>query len=135
MVSIRVEGTVFSGEGVGASFVVLPWVKDQVRKKFGFDPYPGTLNLRLLDEEAVSLRDKLRKMKGIEIKPKRGFYKANCFHVKVSGKVNGYVLIPEKPDYPLNVLEIVTAKCLRDTLSLDDGDKVELTFTLEFKEF
>lgn len=135
MTSFRLEGTVLSGEGVGASFIVLPWVKDQVRKKFGFNPYPGTLNLHLLDEEAVSIRDKLQKVKGIEIKPRRGFYNAYCFHVKVSGKVNGCVLIPEKPGYPFDILEVVAAECLRDVLSLDDGDKVELSLILEPNEF
>jgi riboflavin kinase len=134
LISAIVEGVVISGEGVGASFIVLPWVRSQIREKFGFDPYLGTLNLHLAWGEAVSVRDRLQVAEGIEIKPRKGFYRASCFHVVVSSKINGCVLIPEKPDYPLNILEVVSAECLRDALSLNDGDKVELTVILESSE-
>ena len=129
--SVALEGTVFSGEGVGARFVGLPWVREQIRSELCFDPFLGTLNLHLKDKEAKFLREKLKGTKTIEIIPQNGFYKALCFRVLISKKINGYAIIPKKPNYPLNVLEIVAATCLRKALSLNDGDKVEVTLVLE----
>ena len=54
------SGTVVSGRGEGRKYVELEWVKQQVKEKLGFDPYPGTLNLRL-DEENVKRRVLLEK--------------------------------------------------------------------------
>lgn len=125
------KGTVFSGEGAGARFIGIPWVRDQIRKKLHFDPYLGTLNLRLADEEAESLRENLRCEKGVEIVPEKGFYRALCFQVVISDKINGCVVVPEKPNYPLDVLEIIASTCLRRELSLNNGDKVEVTLVLE----
>ena len=129
--SLTVKGTVFGGEGAGARFIGIPWVRNQIRKKLHFDPYLGTLNLRLADEEAESLRERLRSAKGVEIIPEKGFYRALCFQMLISDKIDGCVVIPEKPNYPLDVLEIVASTCLRRELSLNDGDKVEVTLFLE----
>src|SRR2546425_8945211 len=51
---VRLQGTVASGTGQGAHFMRLEWVRAAVRAAVGFDPYPGTLNLRL--GEADTLR-------------------------------------------------------------------------------
>ncbi|UCH57254.1 MAG: DUF120 domain-containing protein, partial [Candidatus Bathyarchaeota archaeon] len=41
------EGALFSGMLQGAYYISKPGYRDQIREKLGFDPFPGTLNLRL----------------------------------------------------------------------------------------
>ncbi|MEM4238834.1 MAG: DUF120 domain-containing protein, partial [Nitrososphaerota archaeon] len=55
-VEVVLEGRVFSGMGEGAYYISLPWYRDQIRKKLGFDPYPGTLNVNLLSWDAIQNR-------------------------------------------------------------------------------
>lgn len=44
---MTLPGVVTTGLGHGARFMAIPWVRDAVRNLLGFDPYPGTFNVRL----------------------------------------------------------------------------------------
>jgi len=57
-----------TGTGSAAAFTQLDWVVSQCKDKFGFEPYPGTLNLELPDEELEKL-ELVKKSKGIEFDP------------------------------------------------------------------
>ncbi|MDH5447582.1 MAG: CTP-dependent riboflavin kinase [Candidatus Bathyarchaeota archaeon] len=131
MNSVKVKGVVFSGEKVGSRFIGIAWAKKQIRKKLGFDPYVGTLNIRLPEREAKLLRETLQDFEGIEITPAKGFFQARCFNILIMNKIKGAIVIPEKPDYPSNVLEIIAPTCLRKALSLTDSNEVEITVFLE----
>ncbi|MDE0212888.1 MAG: DUF120 domain-containing protein, partial [Deltaproteobacteria bacterium] len=37
---------VFSDLGRAGAFLGVDWVREAIRERIGFDPYPGTLNLR-----------------------------------------------------------------------------------------
>jgi riboflavin kinase len=122
-----IRGVVSSGQGKAGGFVEIPWAKYQLERRLGFTPYPGTLNIRLSDRESTRLNQILAKTPGVDIDPQKGFYRARCFPVTIMGRVNGAIIIPQTPDYPSNVVEIVAAVCLRELLSLKDGDSVEVT--------
>ncbi len=95
--------------------------------KLGIDPYPGTLNLDIIDAEDVKKLKEIKKRKGIEIIPAEpGFCSAKCFHVLICGKIKGALIIPQVPDYPESKLEIISADRIRDVLSLKAGDLVEV---------
>ena len=130
MSAVTVKGVVFSGEGKASQFVEISWAKKQIEKKLGFKPYVGTLNIRLSRREANHLRDILEKSRHIEIVPPTGFYAAHCFKAVIMNKIRGAVVIPQKPGYPSNVLEVTATVYLREALSLKDGDPVELTIFL-----
>ncbi|RLI37131.1 hypothetical protein DRO55_02030 [Candidatus Bathyarchaeota archaeon] len=125
MLSLR--GRVCSGVGRGASFLRMGWVREQFVEKFGFEPYPGTLNLNVSREETRLLGE----FRGIEITPKEGFRSGRCFRAVVMGKIPGVVVKPEVEGYPSNLLEIAAPICLREELNLKDGDEVEVTILLE----
>jgi len=131
MNTIKAKGTVFSGENVGNRFIGIAWAKKQIREKLGFDPYIGTLNVRLSEKEAKHLKKTLQDSKGIKITPAKGFFKARCFNILIMSKIKGAIIIPEKPDYPPNVLEIIAPTCLRKALLLTDSNEVEITIFLE----
>ncbi len=125
---MTVRGRIIGGEGRGIFFVNLPWARRQFREKLGFDPYPGTLNLRLSFGTNV---EKLRDVtKGIRIEPQEGFCEARCFKALVMRKVWGAVVMPQVPDYPSDLLEILAPVNLRDTLKLEDGTEIEVSVWL-----
>ena len=123
-----VKGKVFSSNKRGKQFVNLLWVKKQINEKIGFNPYPGTLNLRLQNEMDVN---RLRKANGITIIPEKGYYEGKCFKALVMGKVEGAVVLPDVPKYPADVLEVLAPVNLRETLGLKDGAEIEVTITIE----
>jgi riboflavin kinase len=131
MKTTTVTGVLFSGEGKATQFVEISWAKCQIEERLGFEPYPGTLNVRLSKKEANRLELILQKSKGIMIVPPTGFYSATCFHTMIMNKTRGAVVIPHTPNYPPNVLEIIAPVNLRGALSLKDGDLVELSIILD----
>ena len=129
---IRIRGFITSGKGVGKNFVGLEWAQKQFREKLGFNPYPGTLNLILSNEEAEK-RKKLEKFKGIVIIPEKGYCKAKCFKAKIKG-LNGAeaaLILPLVPNYPENLIEIISSLNLREKLDLKDGDDIEILIYCE----
>ncbi|MGQ9479471.1 MAG: DUF120 domain-containing protein [Thermoproteota archaeon] len=124
---VKLKGKVFSGTGKGALFVTLSWVRKQFVDKLGFTPYPGTLNLRL---PSKNNRKVLDEEKGIGIEPEEGFCHGKCFKAIIANRIEGTVLIPGVPGYPLDVVEILAPVYLREKLGLKDGDEVEVTIQL-----
>ncbi len=123
--SISIKGRITEGLKESSFFTQLPWVREQLITKLGIDPYPGTLNLDIIDTEDVEKLKNIKKQKGIEIIPAEpGFCSAKCFHVLVYEKIKGAIIIPEVPDYPQSKLEIISSDNIRDVLSLNIGDLV-----------
>ena len=129
MKTLLLEGEVFSGKGEGAEFTKLPWVKKQIKKKLGFTPYLGTLNIRLT-ERSVILKNLLKNAQGIEITPAEGFHRGVCFKAYLMG-LECAVVIPEVQDYPENTLEVVAPTKLREHLKLKDGSIIEIKVLLK----
>lgn len=110
-----------------SSFTHLPWVREQFISKLGIDPYPGTLNLEIVDAGDLEKFKRIKRRKGIEIVPAEpGFCSAKCFHVLVCGKIKGALVIPQVPQYPESKIEIISSEKIRDILSLKAGDLVEV---------
>lgn len=126
MAPLIVTGKVMSGEGAGRFFVGVDWAQEQISEKLGFDPYLGTLNVRLTEREAEMLREVLKASKGIEIEPAKGYYGGHCFKALIMTKIKGAIIIPDKPGYPSTNLEIIAPVYLREALSLEDGDEIQV---------
>ncbi|WP_456469263.1 winged helix-turn-helix domain-containing protein/riboflavin kinase [Archaeoglobus sp.] len=126
--SIRIRGEVFSGVGEGRYYVSLDGYRKQFVEKLGFDPYPGTLNLRIPKEE-MYFRRRLDEEKGILIEgfstEDRTFGEVKAFKCRVNG-VEGAIVIPKRTHYPSEILEIIAPVKLREKLGLKDGDIVEV---------
>jgi riboflavin kinase, archaea type len=125
---IELTGTIFTGKGTGKRFVTLPWVIVQVEAKLGFTPYPGTLNLRLTGEELVK-RKMLDPKQGITISPEQSFLPGTVFRASIQN-LECAVVVPLVPDYPNDVLEVISPLYLRGKLGLNDGKKVTVTVTV-----
>ena len=119
---IELKGRVFSGQGEGKKYVALSWVKRQIKEKLGFNPYPGTLNLRL-DEENVKCRVLLERSAELRLCHSEGYCTGLLFKASLDGVACG-VVIPQVESYPENVLEVVASVNLKQELQLRDGDLV-----------
>ena len=126
--TLYLRGKVFSGKNEGEKFIRLPWVREQIAKKIGFVPYPGTLNIKF---EENSVKPKLlKKTNSVEISPVDGFCRGKCFKAHLADNVECAIVIPEIADYPEDILEIIAPINLREKLSLKNGDTVEIKITL-----
>mgnify|MGYP000704619562 CR=1 FL=1 len=126
--SFLFEGTVFSGLGEGAYYVSLSGYKKQFISKLNFEPFPGTLNLRLINPIYRKMKLRLSNSSGIHINgftdKKRTFGSAKCFPALINNKENGAVLVIERTHYDNSVLELISTVNLRKKLQLKDGHSV-----------
>ncbi|MEM2971923.1 MAG: DUF120 domain-containing protein [Candidatus Bathyarchaeia archaeon] len=123
------EGKIFSGTGEGAKFVSLPWVKRQIIEKLGFEPYLGTLNIKL-SKNYTNLKEHLKKAKPIEISPRKNFCRGICFKACLMDNLKCAVVIPAVAGYPEDVIEILAPVNLRDKFQIKDGDIVKVKIML-----
>ncbi len=127
----EVNGTVFTGLGEGAYYISQKGYRKQFVRKLGFDPYPGTLNLRLMSALDRMVRDTLEKLPGIQIEGfedgHRTYGGAKCFIAKLNNSVDGAVLVLERTSHDNSVLEVISPARLRDRLGLKDGDNVKVS--------
>ncbi|HYS70851.1 MAG TPA: DUF120 domain-containing protein [Thermoplasmata archaeon] len=124
---LRVRGNVASGLGEGAFYMKQHGYKEQFKRKLGFEPYEGTLNLRVRGVDLSSL-DILRDEEGILIEAfadgGRTFGGAKCFPATVRG-VDCCVILPLRTHHT-DTLEVIARAHLRSKLGLADGDEVEV---------
>ncbi len=126
---IILEGTLFSGFGEGSYYLGQKGYTLQIRRKLGFNPYPGTLNLKLSPSE-------LRKKQELEMYPsltiegfmvdKRFFGKVRCFPAIINNVVNGAVILIKRTHYDESVLEVIAPVHLRKRFNLKEGSKVKI---------
>jgi len=125
--TLLLEGEACSGLGEGASFTALAWVRRAFLARLGFDPYPGTFNLRMGGTAWEGARRVLMREAGIAISPEPGFCAAKCFHVVLAGRITGAVVFPEVPGYPPDKFEVVSAVPVRQALGVRDGERISVS--------
>jgi riboflavin kinase len=128
--SITLEGTVFTGLGEGAYYISKEEYRKQFIEKLGFDPYPGTLNLRLTTDYDVKARNELEAYPAVEIEgfksEDRTFGSVKCYPVIIENKAKGALILALRSHYDASVLEIIAAIPLRKHLKLKDGHKAKV---------
>jgi riboflavin kinase, archaea type len=128
--SITLEGTVFTGLGEGAYYIAKEKYRKQFIEKLGFDPYPGTLNLKLTTDYDMKTRNELEAYPAVEIEgfmnEDRTFGPVKCYPVIVQNKVKGALISALRSHYDVSVLEIIAPVPLRKHLNLKDGHKVKI---------
>jgi len=126
---IKIKGKIIKGLNQGTYFTQIPWVREQFIEKLGIDPYPGTLNLEIVDEDDLKNFKDLKRIMVIEIKPKDpSFCSAKCYPILIHGNFRGAVVIPLIKDYPENKIEIISSFNLKKSLNIREGDFLEIEF-------
>jgi riboflavin kinase, archaea type len=128
--SVTLEGTVFTGLGEGAYYIGKEVYRKQIFEKLGFEPYPGTLNLKLSADYDIKTRMDLDAYPAIEVKgfqnEDRTFGLVKCYPALIGSKVKGALVTALRSHYDASVLEIIAPVCLRKALTLKDGNKVKV---------
>jgi len=128
--SVTLEGTVFTGLGEGAYYIAKEQYRKQFIEKLGFDPYPGTLNLKLTTEYDIAARKELEAYPAVEVggftSDDRTFGQVKCYPVIIENKVKGALISALRSHYDASVLEAIAPVSLRKALKLKDGHKVKV---------
>jgi len=121
------NGKIVSGIGEGRYYTEQSGYAEQFKKKLGFVPFPGTLNVEIEYVEKNKLRF-LKDSKAIiinEFKTKnRTFGLVRCFKAEING-IEGAIVLPLRTHYS-NILEFISQYYLRKKLNLNDNDCVEI---------
>jgi riboflavin kinase len=138
--SILIIGEVIEGMHEGGYYVAIKGYYDQFKLKLGFEPYKGTLNLKLSDTNNEILREKLKNITPVIIDgfkdQDRAYGPVKCYDVYISrfdDKNNvrkAAILDIQRTHHQKNIIEILAKPYLRDYFNLHDGDKIILNFNL-----
>jgi CTP-dependent riboflavin kinase len=102
-------------------------VKKQFIEKLSIDPFPGTLNLEIVDPESLQAFRKLKASKGFEITPEDpSFCSAQCYPVLINGLLKAAIVFPLVKDYPENKMELIALQNIKEALSVKAGDDLEV---------
>lgn len=147
--SLALRGRVTSGMGEGRHYIALSGYMEQFRRRLGYEPFPGTLNVEL-DEESVRARAGLGSIDGVPIDgwedEERTFGPATCYPASVrridetrdvdrddpsrtpGGSDDAFdrahVIVPERTHHDEESLELVAPVKLRSEIGLSDGDEL-----------
>ncbi len=128
---INIRGEVVSGMGEGGYYISQEGYVKQFKAKLGFEPFQGTFNVRIYPEEIGKL-DIIRSTAGILIEgftsEGRSFGNVIAYNTKIHN-IECAILVPERSHYT-DILEIIAPCSMRRTLSLSDGDRVDVKVKL-----
>ena len=131
---IELVGTVVKGMGEGSYYMSLNGYRLQFISKLGFDPYPGTLNIKL-DKMYIDAKQEITKYPPIIIEGfsdgKRTYGGVRCYRAKMNDTIDGAILIPERTHHDDSILEFISPVKIMDTLGIKHGDKVSIKVNIE----
>lgn len=125
----KINGTITRGLGEGAYYV--GEYAEEIKKKLGYKPFPGTLNVKTAEtfnpERLMS-----GTIKGFK-KKSRTFGSIRYAPVRVSAKdesVECHIIVPARTHHK-DILEIISPMNLRERLGISDGDTVCVEFVVD----
>lgn len=124
---ITIHGVITEGMGEGGYYICQQKYMDQFENKLGFTPFEGTLNITV-DKSDVGKLDVIRGTAGIFIEGfsdnGRSFGNVIAYKAKIRN-IDCAIVVPERSHY-MDVIEIVCHYHLRRTLSIGNGDRVDV---------
>jgi riboflavin kinase len=129
--TIEFEGEVLSGLFEGAYYISKKGYQRQIVEKLGFEPFPGTLNIRIREDD-YDKRQRLERGEYIRLEGftdgERSFGSAHCFPCMINDEIEGALIVAERSIHDNGILEIISPHYLRRKLELADGDKIKVSF-------
>lgn len=119
----KLKGKIATGLGEGQYYISRDEYRKQFNLKLGFDPSPGTLNLKLA-KPFPQMKANSINIEGF--KDENGtFGGCKCYRVMI-GSIKGAIVRPERSNYLPDLVEVIAPVHLRTALNLKDGDELEL---------
>ncbi len=122
-----IEGRLMRGLGQAAHFTRIDWVRRQFVELAAIDPFPGTVNLTLDDDESRRRwRSWCAQAGAGVVREDPSFCEAKCYPARVEGRVPAAIIVPQVDDYPPDKVELVAALPLCRHLALEEGMRVRV---------
>ncbi len=134
--AIDFEGRVVSGMGEGAYYMSLEGYRKQFKEKLGYEPYAGTLNVRLTDQIFMNARRELGKHPSIFISGfsdgTRTYGWVKCYKALINdGAVDSAaVLVLERTHYDDSMLEVIAPASIKNATGIKNGDRIKVQVQL-----
>jgi riboflavin kinase, archaea type len=134
--TIEFEGNVVSGMGEGAYYMSLEGYRKQFKEKLGYEPYLGTLNVRLTDRIYMNARLELGKHTSIFIDGfsdgTRTYGWVKCYRATINdGAIdNAAVLVLERTHYDDSMLEVIAPISIKQAAGVKNGDRIKIQVLL-----
>ena len=129
--TIIFEGEVVSGLFQGAYYISKEGYQRQIIHKLGFEAFPGTLNVKIKEEE-YNKRQKLERGPSIRLEgfkdEERAFGAARVYPCIINDEEEGAMIVAERSSHDYSVMEIISPQYLRRKMELADGDKIKVAF-------
>ena len=119
----KLKGKIITGLGEGQYYISRDGYRKQFNLKLGFDPSPGTLNLKLAAPFTQTGANSIE-IEGF-VEENGTFGGCKCYRVMI-GDIKGAIVRPERSNYPPNLIEVIAPVNLRKALNLSDGDELEV---------
>jgi riboflavin kinase, archaea type len=130
--TIEFEGKVVSGLGEGAYYMSLIGYRKQFKEKLGYEPFPGTLNVKLTDRVFMDARHEIGKYPAVFINGfsdnKRTYGWAKCYPASINNGdiVEAAMLVLERTHHDDSMMEIIARFSIKDTIGVRNGDKIKV---------
>jgi riboflavin kinase len=134
--TIEFEGNIVSGMGEGAYYMSLEGYTKQFKEKLGYEPYLGTLNVRLTDQIYMNARLELGKHPSIFIDGfsdgTRTYGWVKCYRATIDdGAIaNAAVLVLERTHYDDSMLEVIAPISIKQAAGVKNGDRIKIQVLL-----
>ncbi|MHA1243798.1 MAG: DUF120 domain-containing protein [Candidatus Heimdallarchaeota archaeon] len=137
--STKIYGEIESGLGEGAWYITQDEYTSQFEDILGFAPYPGTLNLRILNVDDLKKVSQIRQsepyiIRGFE-KKGRNFGDVMCYKCRFHDETVGAIIVPSRTHHNKDILEAIAPVCLREKLALDSEAEVKDGTTIAVEVF
>jgi CTP-dependent riboflavin kinase len=127
MKQVTLTGVIATGLGQATGFTGLDWARAAFIGQLGIDPYPGTINLLVGDDENRAVWAGVRAGDAIVIHPPRtDWCDAHCYKAIIAGQIEAAIVLPLLEGYPVDQIELIAAVNVRDALGVEDGDRVTI---------
>jgi riboflavin kinase, archaea type len=130
---ITFEGRVVSGMGEGAYYMSLEGYRKQFREKLGYEPFPGTLNIKLSDPISMHSRRDLITHPSIFIEgfsdKLRTYGWVRCYPAEINDGLveNAALLILERTHYDDSTIEIIAPISIKEYANIKNGDRISIS--------
>jgi riboflavin kinase, archaea type len=137
---LQLDGKVVSGMGEGAYYMSLEGYRSQFNEKLGYEPYAGTLNLKLLNQSSVRMRSMMDNYPSVFIRgftdSSRSYGWVKCYPAILNdGAVDkAAVIVLERTHYDNSMLEVIAPIGIKDLLGIKNGDSVKVFVTMTPKD-
>ena len=134
---VELKGTLVSGMGEGAYYMSLKGYTKQFKKKIGYVPFPGTLNVSLTKKEYIEAAGQFDALAGVMINGfsdgKRTYGWVKCFNAKLNKSTNCELIRLERTAHDKTIVELISKTNLRKSAKLSDGSKVTIRIPINSK--